>query len=322
MKQKIAISLFAVFIFITILLSGCTNNSLITRNIDNNSIKSDMARSAPTGTNPRSPEEKPSPYQQSGTVTEVPWEDDARFKTIREKTGAAVRMAAFCTVLRDPLTGEEANVHLAARMLAGTVVQPGKVFSQNNSVGPYSSARGFQKGPVYIGSQLSTTVGGGVCKIASTLYNVSVLCDLPVVERHAHGMPVPYVPYGQDATVSYGTKDFKFLNNLDCPILIWAEGVDNRLYMAFYSKKAAPRVEWHHQILQSYTAPKYYRQNTSLPEGARKVILEGMDGALVKSWVSIFGTDGSKKEKQLGKSYYMPMPHIIETHGQPRSAAQ
>ena len=37
-------------------------------------------------------------------------------------------------------------------------------------------------------------------------YNVAVLSNLKIIERHNHSMPVPYVPYGQDATVAYGSK--------------------------------------------------------------------------------------------------------------------
>lgn len=248
----------------------------------------------------------------SGPVTTVPWETDSNFKNKQKDTGAKVRMAAYRTVLRDPLPGEEQNVHLAARLLTGTVLQPGQVFSQNHAIGPYTRARGFQIGPVYNGSEVKTTIGGGVCKIASTLYNVTVLCNLPVIERTAHIMPVPYVPHGQDATVSYGVNDFKFKNDLPYPILIWAQGVDNILYMAFYGQSQPPKVEWHHRFLQRQKAPTIYRQNPSLSKGEEKTMVKGMDGAVVKSWVTITNKDGSSTTKQLGISSYKPMPNIIE----------
>jgi vancomycin resistance protein VanW len=248
----------------------------------------------------------------SGRVNEVPWANDQKFKAAQQKNQALKQMAAFRTVLIDPLPGEEENVHLAARLLAGTVVQPGKVFSQNITIGPYSKARGFQEGPLYIGTQLSKTIGGGVCKIASTLYNVTVLSDLEVIERHAHGMPVPYVPYGQDATVSYGSKDFKFKNNTANPILIWAKGIDNTLYIAFYSKQSVPRVEWHHKILKSQKANLIYRNNNDLPAGTERVAVKGMDGALVNSWVTIYEQNGKSRNKALGQSSYSPLPEVVE----------
>jgi hypothetical protein len=39
-----------------------------------------------------------------------------------------------------------------------------------------------------------------------------------------------------------------------------------------------------------------------------------MDGAMVKSWVTITDKDGTVKTKELGTSRYIPMPYIIETN--------
>lgn len=277
------------------------------------SLKTDTEKkNQPDMNNEMTPKTKISEPIVSGETTAVPWENDDKFKTAMKKDDTFVLMAAYRTVLRDPLPGEEYNVHLAARLLAGTLVKPGEVFSQNEKIGPYTQYRGFQKGPTYIGSQLTTTIGGGVCKIASTLYNVTIFSNLLVIERHPHGMPVPYVPYGQDATVAYGAKDFKFKNNTSFPILIWAQGVDNILYIGFYGKTKPSKVQWHHKMLKVYQAPKVYKINTNLPAGTEKLILEGMDGAVVKSWVTIENPDGTTTTKQLGESYYNPMPHIIE----------
>lgn len=248
----------------------------------------------------------------SGEVSNLPWVNDENFLKAQEENGTNVLMAAYCAVLKDPLPGEEFNVHLAASSIAGTVLEPNHVFSQNNAIGPYDESKGYQAGPTYIGSNLTTTIGGGVCKISSTLYNVSVLSNLEIVERYNHSMPVPYVPYGQDATVSYGAKDFKFKNNTEFPILIWAEGIENRLYIALYGKEKPPKVEWNHKILNMVEAPKLYKINPNLNEGEENVLVEGMSGASVESWVTITNPDGETKTKHLGISHYKPMPYVIE----------
>ncbi|MGE5398462.1 MAG: VanW family protein [Chitinophagales bacterium] len=251
----------------------------------------------------------------SGAVSALPWEQNKKFLTMQKSNQVPILMAAFCTVLRDPLPGEENNVHHAASLLAGTVVKPGEVFSQNTTIGPYSQARGFQKGPVYLGTRVSTTIGGGVCKIASTLYNVAILSNFPIQERHFHSMPVPYVPLGQDATVCYGAKDFKFMNNTDHPIMIWAQGVENRLYMGFYGQSRPPRVVWRHEIVKSVKSYTTYQTNWALPIGQERKVLEGMDGAIVNSWVDIHFPNGSVQSKFLGKSSYSPMPSVVEKGG-------
>lgn len=248
----------------------------------------------------------------SGPVNQVPWEEESDFLQAQKQNNTLTMMAAYRTVLPEPMPGEETNVHLGAQYLRGTVLKPGEVFSQNHTIGPYSQWRGFKEGPVYLGNQLSTNTGGGVCKIASTLYNVAILCNLPVIERHPHSMPVPYVPYGQDATVNYGAKDIKFMNNLSHPILIWAQGIDNSLYVAFYGNSKPPEVEWHHKVLKVEKTSNIYRNNWSLPEGEEKLICRGMDGALIESWITIHNKGGEYQIKQLGSCWYSPRPHIIE----------
>ena len=252
----------------------------------------------------------------SGPVNWLPWASDPVFIEALKKNGSPTLMAAYKTVLKDPLPGEEANVHLAARYIRGSVIGPGKIFSQNQTAGPYTSARGFSKGPTYLGSTYGETIGGGVCKIASTLFNVVMLSDLPIVERHTHGMPVPYVPYGQDATVAYGAKDFRFKNSTDSPLLVWAEGIDNILYIAIYGKSVPPQIVWHHEVLKVIKAPVAYQTNRSLPENSEKVTHEGMDGAVVRSWVVRTYPDGRTDVRELGTHSYNPLPWTIERNKQ------
>ena len=221
-------------------------------------------------------------------------------------------VGAYKTVLRDPLPGEESNVHLAARYICGRVVAPKRIFSQNQTAGPYTTNRGYKQGPTYAGVHYVTTTGGGVCKIASTLYNVAVLSNLEIIERHTHSMPVPYVPYGQDATVYYGVKDFQFRNTTADPLLIWAQGIDNVLYIGFYGRTTPPGVIWNHQVVKVLKAPVYCSLTPQLPHGHEKVLHEGMDGGVFNSWVTLIYSDGTSETKHMGKSYYNPLPYIKE----------
>lgn len=248
----------------------------------------------------------------SGAVYNLPWKHDKKFLKAQEENDTHVLMAAYCTVFNDALPSEEFNVKLAASQIAGFVVKPNEVFSQNKAIGPYDAKKGYKAGQSYIGSNITDTVGGGVCKIATTLYNVSVASNLEVVERYNHFMPVSYVPYGQDATVSYGSKDLRFRNNTEFPILIWAEGIENRLYMSLYGKEKPPNVEWGHKVLSRTQTSKYYITNPNLAKGEERIIVEGMDGTSVESWVTITYSDGKTETKNMGISQYWPKPYLIE----------
>lgn len=250
--------------------------------------------------------------EKSQTITEFPWDDDKDFKEAQEENNTDVLIAGFCTVLEKSTEAERTNIGLAAKSVTGIVIEPGEVFSQNQSIGPYTEDKGYEEGSGYVGNKIVKSMGGGVCKVASTLYNTAIASDLDIVERYNHSMPVPYVPYGQDAAVAFGSKDLKFKNNTDNPILIWAKMIDNRIYMGFYGKEKGPEINWEHTTINKTEAPTEYKINPELKEGEENVLVEGMHGELVESKVIIKDKDGNEKIKELGKSSYLPMTHLIE----------
>ncbi len=242
----------------------------------------------------------------------LPWRYNPKFALAVKQLQTKVLMASYKATLHDPILAEGFNISLAADQLAGTVIAPGETFSQNAAIGPYSISRGYKAGPTYMGNQLTTTVGGGVCKIATMLYNVATFSNLPIVMRFPHSMTVPYVPPGQDATVYYGAKDVRFTNNTGGPILIWSQKVGSSLYMAFYGQKKPPKVTWQHKILKKIDFWQVKRFNPLLPTGSTKTVTPGQEGFVVQSWVVIEHAKGGKEIKPKGKSYYNPSPCIVE----------
>lgn len=247
------------------------------------------------------------------TEAELPWanREPPRLKELRARHHSRQLVAAFCATLIEPLMEEEHNVSLAARLLAGTVVKPGEVLSLNRILGPYTKERGYRDGPSYAGMEILPSIGGGVCKLASTLYNTVVAANLQVVERHNHTMLVPYVPPGRDATIAEGTKDFRFRNTADKDVVIWAEKVDKSLFMALYGDFVPPRVEWHHKHLARQKTWKVRRFNPKLGPGEERVVIKGEDGVTVRTWVIIRHPDRIE-HREMGIDHYFPMPTVIE----------
>lgn len=241
----------------------------------------------------------------------LPWQNDSEFIRARTKNNTPVLMASYKATLPDPILYERHNISRAADLLSGAVVKPGAVFSLNGRIGWRSAQRGFKPGPMYSGGRIVSTVGGGVCKIASVIYNAAILADQEIIERYPHSMTVPYVPPGQDATISYGTKDFKFRNKTGSPILIWAKNTGGTLYIAFYGTVKPPRVRWIHKTLRESDTRTEYVNDPTLPQGAERVIFEGSKGITVHSWVVISSQDGREVTKDLGIDTYDPSPRVI-----------
>lgn len=112
------------------------------------------------------------------------------------------------------------NLELAASKIDGTILSPGEEFSYNTIVGARTISAGYKEAKVYSNGEVVDGIGGGICQISSTLYNSVILANLDVTERYNHQFITSYVPAGRDATVVYGVKDLKFINNRSYPIKI------------------------------------------------------------------------------------------------------
>lgn len=126
------------------------------------------------------------------------------------------------------------NVKLAGKKCNGTILLPGEEFSFNRVVGKRTAAAGFQAATAYVGGKDVDTIGGGVCQTATTIYNAAMYANMKITARQPHSYPSGYVPWGQDATVSWGSIDFKFKNTSDYPIKLVTSYNNDRLTVKIY----------------------------------------------------------------------------------------
>jgi vancomycin resistance protein YoaR len=130
------------------------------------------------------------------------------------------------------------NIKLAINEINNYLLWPEESFSFNEAVGPRTVERGFLPAPVIVGGERDIDYGGGVCQIASTLYNAVLSSGLRVTEHHPHSKPVYYVAEGKDAAVNYGSLDLKFINNQSGPIIIKAGFYQSKLWIEIKGKGA------------------------------------------------------------------------------------
>ena len=126
------------------------------------------------------------------------------------------------------------NVRLSAKLINGTVLNPGEEFSYNRTVGPRTAARGFKEAGVFSQGEVVDGIGGGICQTSSTLYMAAVRANMKITERTNHSFYVDYTPKGEDATVVYGSLDFKFKNTSAYPIKIVATSKDNYIRVKIF----------------------------------------------------------------------------------------
>ena len=121
------------------------------------------------------------------------------------------------------------NIRLACVALNGTIINPGQEFSFNETTGARTEAKGYKPATAYLNGEVVQEPGGGVCQVSSTLYNAVIFAGLKSTERHAHSYEPSYVTPGEDAMVSFGGPDMKFVNTSSTAIAIRASFADRKL---------------------------------------------------------------------------------------------
>lgn len=149
------------------------------------------------------------------------------------------QIATFSTKIYSQDSARQNNIAITCKALHGTTVKNGATFSFCQTVGPATSAKGYQEADIFDhNGKKKKGLGGGNCQISTTLYNaVLAVPTLSVTERHAHSNYVPYIQKGKDAAVAYGSYDFKFVNNTGNDIKIYVEASSSAITASLISLK-------------------------------------------------------------------------------------
>ncbi len=224
-------------------------------------------------------------------------------------------VASFTTSYNNSDANRNMNLKVAASKI-NTMLLPGEVFSLGKYLEPINYSAGYRSSKVIINGKLEDGIGGGVCQIASTLYNSLLLTNLDITMRQNHSLPVAYVPLGRDATYVSNAIDFQFKNNTEYPLFIESYCENNKVFVNIF---AHPSVKPEYEVkFDSVTtevinppAPKYV-EDASLPQGTQVEEIKALSGKKVKLY-RLYYKDGNLVKKELvNNSYYRPRAATIK----------
>ena len=187
------------------------------------------------------------------SVNEVRW--DAQAVPLIERTDdPSLQLTSWGDVFDIALLGqfdiplrsdpnERTNILLSANAVNDVEVDPGQVFSFNGVVGERTPERGYQDGWMFDQGKLVRGTGGGICLVATGLYNAALRAGMGVVERHPHSGLVSYAPPGCDAGVVYGVEDMKFQNTTDFPLMVKSQAADDHITLQLFGHTLPPGEE-------------------------------------------------------------------------------
>ena len=206
------------------------------------------------------------------------------------------------------------NLKLAMQKLNGVVVSPGETFSYNKTLGKRTAEAGYKEAGGFAGGRVVQTLAGGICQISSTLYDAVLYANLDIVERHNHMFLAGYVGAGKDATVVYGTYDFKFKNTRKYPVMIKTSIGNGIAQISIYGIKEEVEyeVEISSKILSYISYKVIYETDNSLTSGTEKVVQNGMNGCKSITYKILKLNGKQVSSTVLSTDTYDPMNKIIK----------
>ncbi len=205
------------------------------------------------------------------------------------------------------------NLNLAAKKIDGLILSPGEEFSYNKVVGERTIAAGYKEAKIYSNGKIIDGLGGGICQVSSTLYNAVIFANLKVTQRYNHQFITSYVPAGRDATVAYGAKDFKFINNRTYPIKINVNISSGVAKIDIYGIKEDNEndIKFDTEVVSNIPYETKYEIDKSLSAGTEVVKQRGVDGIIVDVYKIISKNGITISREFISKDKYNSLEKII-----------
>jgi len=184
------------------------------------------------------------------------------------------------------------NVELAASRVNGELIPPGGTFSFNRAVGPVNFDSGYKTGFGIIATNGDITtipsVGGGICQVATTVFQAAFRAGMPIVERNWHLYWIerygssPSGAQGLDATVDPDYDlDFSFKNatNNWLAVVFWYDG--SNVHAELWGSNPGWQVQVDPPVITNVvptTQEMHYETSDEIPAGTTILVEHAQDG--------------------------------------------
>lgn len=223
-------------------------------------------------------------------------------------------IGSFSTSFATSSPGRAKNVTTGVSKVDGAILYPGDEFDLAKTVSPFTQENGYELAGSYQNGTVVESFGGGICQVATTLYNAVIRAELEITMRFNHSMLVHYVQPSMDAAIAGDYKDLKFKNNQDTPVYIEGYCSGGVIYFNIYGKETRPsnrEISFESETVSQVEPKVQFTLDASRTAGSWAVTQSGSNGCIAQLW-KIVKVDGKQQSRDLfNKSSYQAQPQII-----------
>ncbi len=209
------------------------------------------------------------------------------------------------------------NLKLAASKLNGFVLQPGQLFSFNETVGARTEKEGYKIAHVITAGEMVDGLAGGTCQISTTLHGAAFFSGIEIVRSTPHSRPSTYVQMGLDATVVYPHTDLKLRNSYDFPVVIHyrvARGESTVIILG--RERPYDKIAFEREVGKEIPFDTITREDDSIPVGSMSVEQSGFPGYKVTRYRRYY-KNGKVVKSDRWKLRYRPVTEYLRTGTNP-----
>jgi vancomycin resistance protein VanW len=157
------------------------------------------------------------------------------------------------------------NLEKAIGSLNNLLIRPNQTISLAGLIGEPTVSKGYREGPVFVNGVVSSDFGGGLCLIATNLYQLFVYSGFKIVERHGHSIDAyggeRFYALGEDAAMSYAVKDLVVKNVFPVPLLLQIKISGETLESCLYGNKQNTLAVRVHSIVLDKVSPGSHQEH-------------------------------------------------------------
>ncbi len=207
------------------------------------------------------------------------------------------------------------NIALLCKLINNSIIAPDETWSFNQTTGERTEDKGFQAAPVIVDGKHEDQLGGGVCQVATCVFNAACYAGLGIESRVNHDFYISaYDDSGfADATVSWEEPDLQFVNDTGNYLLLSAKfNGSETVTVSLWGTNDGRMVTCERGKWKEGAKWKTIKVNDdTLPKGTTKVQQNGQDGRSIKIHYLVKSKTGEVLHDIMFKSVYSAQNKII-----------
>ena len=235
--------------------------------------------------------------------------------------GLITEIASYTTRYASGAEARNNNIHVAADALNNSICKAGETWSFLALAGEATPEKGYQGAGAIIGGEYSDAIGGGICQVATTVFNAVYEAGYPIERRNNHSLYIASYPEGRDAAIAYPDIDLVWRNDTESDVLLRMSYTNSSVSATLYGVAPGYEVttvygEWE----EGEPYRTVVRKDPDYPIGTEFIESSGANGRSITIVRTVKDRNGNIIQEKEFHSNYQPKNEVkVQGSAEPSS---